>query len=40
MDVLGDNLFEDLDITNFDIKEIVNTNPLIAKALGKTWRQL
>jgi len=35
MDVLGDNLFEDLDITNFDIKEIVNTNPLIAKALVK-----
>ena len=35
MDVLGDNLFEDLDITNFDIKEIVNTNPLIAKALIK-----
>ena len=34
MDVLGDNLFEDLDITNFDIKEIVNTNPLIAKALA------
>ena len=32
MDLLGDNLFEDLDITNFDIKEIVNTNPLIAKA--------
>jgi len=35
MDVLGDNLFEDLDITNFDIKELVNTNPLIAKALIK-----
>ena len=35
MDVLGDNLFEDLDITNFDIKEVVNTNPLIAKALVK-----
>lgn len=35
MDVLGDNLFEDLDITNFDIKDIVNTNPLIAKALVK-----
>jgi len=35
MDVLGDSLFEDLDITNFDIKEIVNTNPLIAKALVK-----
>ena len=35
MDLLGDNLFEDLDITNFDIKELVNTNPLIAKALMK-----
>ena len=35
MDLLGDNLFEDLDITNFDIKEIVNTSPLIAKALVK-----
>ena len=35
MDLLGDNLFEDLDITIFDIKEIVNTNPLIAKALVK-----
>ena len=33
MDLLGDNLFEDLDITNFDLKELVNTNPLIAKAL-------
>ena len=35
MDLLGDNLFEDLDITNFDIKELVNSNPLIAKALVK-----
>ena len=35
MDLLGDNLFEDLDVTNFDIKELVNTNPLIAKALVK-----
>ena len=35
MDVLGDSLFEDLDITNFDIKELVNTSPLIAKALVK-----
>jgi len=35
MDLLGDNLFEDLDITNFEIKELVNTNPLIAKALIK-----
>ena len=35
MDLLGDSLFENLDITNFDIKELVNTNPLIAKALVK-----
>ena len=35
MDLLGDNLFEGLDITNFDIKELLNTNPLIAKALVK-----
>ena len=35
MDLLGDNLFEDLDVTNFEIKELVNTNPLIAKALVK-----
>ena len=35
MDLLGDSLFEDLDITNFEIKELVNTNPLIAKALIK-----
>ena len=33
MDLLGDNLFENLDITNFDVKELINTNPLIAKAL-------
>jgi len=35
MDLLGDNLFENLDITNFDVKELLNTNPLIAKALVK-----
>ena len=35
MDLLGDNLFENLDITNFDVKELVNTNPSIAKALVK-----
>jgi len=35
MDLLGDNLFENLDITNFDVKELVDTNPLIAKALIK-----
>ena len=35
MDLLGDNLFENLDITNFDVKHLVNTNPLIAKALVK-----
>ena len=35
MDLLGDNLFDNLDITNFDVKQLVNTNPLIAKALIK-----
>ena len=35
MDLLGDSLFENLDITNFDVKELVNSNPLIAKALIK-----
>ena len=35
MDLLGDNLFENLDITNFEIKELINSNPLIAKALIK-----
>ena len=35
MDLLGDNLFENLDITNFDVKELLNTNPIIAKALVK-----
>ena len=35
MDLLGDNLFENLDITNFDVKELINTNPAIAKALVK-----
>ena len=35
MDLLGDNLFENLDITNFDVKQLVNTNPSIAKALVK-----
>ena len=35
MDLLGDNLFENLDITNFDVKQLVDTNPLIAKALIK-----
>ena len=35
MDLLGDNLFENLDITNFEIKDLINTNPLIAKALIK-----
>ena len=35
MDLLGDNLFENLDITNFDVKELLNSNPLIAKALVK-----
>ena len=35
MDLLGDNLFKNLDITNFEVKELVNANPLIAKALVK-----
>jgi len=35
MDLLGDNLFKNLDITNFDVKQLINTNPLIAKALVK-----
>ena len=35
MDLLGDNLFENLDITNFDVKELINTNHSIAKALVK-----
>jgi len=35
MDLLGDNLFENLDITNFDVKNLINTNPSIAKALVK-----
>ena len=35
MDLLGDNLFENLDITNFDVKELLRSNPLIAKALVK-----
>jgi len=35
MDILGDNLFQNLDITNFEIKDLINTNPLIAKALIK-----
>ena len=35
MDLLGDSLFENLDITNFEVKELVNSNPLIAKALIK-----
>ena len=35
MDLLGDNLFENLDITNFDVKDLINNNPLIAKALVK-----
>ena len=35
MDLLGDNLFENLDITNFDVKELISMNPSIAKALVK-----
>ena len=35
MDLLGDNLFEDLDILGPEIKDLVNTNPKIARALIK-----
>ena len=28
MDLLGDNLFENLDITNFDVKELINTKKI------------
>ena len=37
MDLLGDNLFENLDITNFDVKELINTNPFNSKSIGKAW---
>ena len=33
LDLLGDNIFEDLDITNIEVKDLANNNPLIAKAL-------
>ena len=33
LDLLGDNIFEDLDITNIEVKDLSNNNPLIAKAL-------
>ena len=35
MDLLGDNLFENLDKTNFDVKELIKTNSSIANALVK-----
>ncbi|MBM5787035.1 MAG: helix-turn-helix domain-containing protein [Pelagibacterales bacterium] len=41
-DLLGDNLFEDLDITNIEVKDLSETNPLIAKALirlGDVYRK-
>ncbi len=33
LDLLGDNIFEDLDITNLEVKDLANNNPLVAKAL-------
>ena len=33
--MLGDELFEDLDILGPEVKDLVNTNPKIAKALIK-----
>ena len=34
-ELLGDELFEDLDILGPEVKDLVNTNPKIAKALIK-----
>ena len=33
LELLGENIFEDLDITNLEVKDIAGNNPLIAKAL-------
>ena len=33
LDLLGDNIFDDLNITNFEVKDLTSNNPLIAKAL-------
>jgi predicted transcriptional regulator/DNA-binding XRE family transcriptional regulator len=33
LDLLGDNIFEDLDITNLEVKDLANNSPLVAKAL-------
>ena len=36
-ELLDDKLFEDLDILGPEIKDLVNTNPKIARALIKLW---
>lgn len=41
-ELLSDNLFEDLDITNIEVKDLIETNPLISKALirlGDVYRK-
>ncbi len=41
-ELLSDNLFEDLDITNLEVKDLIETNPLISKALirlGDVYRK-
>ena len=41
-DLLSDNLFEDLDITNLEVKDLIESNPLISKALirlGDVYRK-
>ena len=40
--LLSDNLFEDLDITTLEVKDLIETNPLISKAiirLGDVYRK-
>ena len=41
-ELLSDNLFEDLDITTLEVKDLIETNPLISKAiirLGDVYRK-
>ena len=41
-ELLSDNLFEDLDITNLEVKDLIETNPLVSKALirlGDVYRK-
>lgn len=33
LELLGENIFEDLDITNLEVKDLANNSPLVAKAL-------